>query len=75
MEINLDQLTNADMGQIQRLTNLPMSELYIGDEPSWDFLTAATFVIMKKTQPDLKWSDVRDGSLDIVLGVEPDPKG
>lgn len=74
MNIDIDKLTNADLGTIQRLLGVPMSELYIGGEPSWDFLTAATFVELRKTDSTVTWDDVRNGSLDIVLGVESDPK-
>lgn len=74
MNLDIEQLTNADLGTIQRLLNVPMSELYIKGEPTWDFLTAATYVILKKTQPEITWDEVRNGNLDIVLGAEPDPK-
>lgn len=74
MNIDLDKLTNAELGTVQRLLGVPMSELYIGGEPTWDFMTAITYIELKKQDPTVTWDSVRNGSVDIVLGVEPDPK-
>ena len=72
LDIDINDLTIAEVVEIEELTGLPFDAMGDSSKPKGKMLQALAFISKRRTNPDFTWEDA--GALKIDLAnAEPDP--
>lgn len=77
MALSLNDLTMAEVEELENITGISLSEMADDSKPKAKFMTGLAWIAKRREAPEFTWGDAREltmSEVSVILGGD-DPKG